>query len=150
MDGDGHRYEHDPLSEVVIGRAFVVANTLGSGFLEKVYENALAHELRKAKLEVEQQSRIKVRYDEIEVGEYIADLIVAKTLVVELKACKSLDDIHVDPCGPMPELSQDHWPTNLLIDELRHSQDPGTAARIMISHRCPSPSIGGFHVWSQP
>ena len=98
MDGDKHRYEHDSLSEAVIGCAFTVANTLGPGFLEKVYENALVHELRKAKVEVEQQSRMKVRYDGIEVGEYIADLVVAMTLVVELKACKSLDDIHVAQC----------------------------------------------------
>ena len=98
MDGDGHRYDHDPLSEAVIGRAFTVANTLGPGFLEKVYENALAHELRKAQLEVEQQARMSVRYDGVEVGEYIADLIIGKSLVVELKACKALDDIHVAQC----------------------------------------------------
>ena len=98
MDGDGHRYEHDPLSETVIGRAFTVANTLGPGFLEKIYENALAHELRKAGFEVEQQARMKVLYDGVEVGEYIADLIIGKALVVELKACRALDDIHVAQC----------------------------------------------------
>ena len=98
MDGDGHRYEHDPLSEAVIGRAFTVANTLGPGFLEKVYENALAHELRKAGFETEQQARMKVLYDGVEVGEYIADLIIGKALVVELKACRALDDIHVAQC----------------------------------------------------
>ena len=98
MDGDGHRFTHDPLSEAVIGRAFVVANALGPGFLEKVYENALAHELRKAGLAVEQQARMKVHYDGVEVGDYIADLVVDESLVVELKACKALDDIHVAQC----------------------------------------------------
>ena len=98
MDGDEHRYEHDPLSEAVIGRAFTVANHLGPGFLEKVYENALAHELRKAEFQVEQQARMKVLYDGVEVGDYIADLIIGRSLVVELKACKALDDIHVAQC----------------------------------------------------
>ncbi|MBS1785748.1 MAG: GxxExxY protein [Acidobacteria bacterium] len=98
MDGDEHRYPHDPLSEAVIGAAFKVANALGPGFLEKVYENALAHEIRKARLEIEQQARMSVRYDGVEVGDYIADLIIQQTLMIELKACKALDDIHVAQC----------------------------------------------------
>lgn len=98
MDGDEHRYPHDPLSEAVIGAAFKVANALGPGFLEKVYENALVHELRKAHLEIDQQARMSVRYDGVEVGDYIADLIIQKALVVELKACKALDDLHVAQC----------------------------------------------------
>ncbi len=98
MDRDEHRYPHDPLSEAVIGAAFRVANALGPGFLEKVYENALAHETRKSGIEVEQQARMKVLYDGVEVGDYIADLVIQRTLVVELKACKALDDIHVAQC----------------------------------------------------
>ncbi len=53
-----------------------VSNGLGVGFLEKVYENALAHELRKAGVAVEQQKEIPVRYDDVIVGQYIADLLV--------------------------------------------------------------------------
>ncbi len=98
MDSDEHRYPHDPLSEAVIGAAYKVANSLGPGFLEKVYENALAHEIRKASLEVEQQARMTVLYDGVEVGDYIADLIIQKSLVIELKACKALEDIHVAQC----------------------------------------------------
>jgi len=81
------------ISEKIIGCAFAVSNGLGCGFLEKVYENALAHELRKAGLTVEQQRSIEVRYDGIVVGSYCADLLVQEAVVVELKAVKALDDI---------------------------------------------------------
>jgi GxxExxY protein len=86
------------LSESIIGCAFTVANTLGSGFLEKVYENALAHELRKAGLVVAQQRGIIVRYDGVIVGEYAVDLLVEDAVLVELKAVRALDDIHRAQC----------------------------------------------------
>ena len=98
MDGDERRYEHDPVSEAVIGAAFRVANALGPGFLEKVYENALAHEIQKSGLAAMQQARMEVLYDGVIVGDYVADLVVAGSLIVELKACKALDDIHVAQC----------------------------------------------------
>ncbi len=66
MNADSRRCNE--LSETIIGRAFVVSNTLGAGFLEKVYENALAHELRKAGLTVSQQCSVDVRYDSVVVG----------------------------------------------------------------------------------
>jgi len=53
------------LSETIIGCSFVVLNTLGVGFLEKVYENALVLELREAGLRVEQQHNIQVHYKEV-------------------------------------------------------------------------------------
>ena len=90
--------ERDPLSQQIIGCAFRVSNGLGNGFLEKVYENALAHELRKAGLMVEQQYPIKVFYDGQIVGDYIADLLVEDRILVELKAVKALDDIHSAQC----------------------------------------------------
>jgi len=86
------------LTERVIKCAFAVSNTLGCGFLEKVYENALAHELHKAGLHAEQQYAIKVHYDGVVVGEYVADLLVEECLLVELKAVKELDDIHLAQC----------------------------------------------------
>jgi GxxExxY protein len=90
--------EINQLSECVIGCAFRVTNTLGSGFLEKVYENALAHELRKAGLIVVQQQGITVHYDGIIVGEYAADLLVNAAIIVELKAVKALDNAHAGQC----------------------------------------------------
>ncbi|MDW8145405.1 MAG: GxxExxY protein [Roseiflexaceae bacterium] len=69
-------------------------NTLGYGFLEKVYENALAHELTSQGFSVQQQAPIKVYDDGRLVGEYFADLIVAGCVIVELKAVKSLHPEH--------------------------------------------------------
>lgn len=89
---------HDALSEQAIGCAFTVSNTLGCGFLEKVYENALALELKNQGLRVQQQHPIKVRYKNIEVGDYIADLLVEERLLIELKAAKELDEIHAAQC----------------------------------------------------
>ena len=88
----------NPITEKAIGCAYAVANTLGAGFLEKVCENALAYELRKAGLRVAQQHPIMVMYDRVSVGEYCADLLVEEEVVVELKACKALDELHMAQC----------------------------------------------------
>ncbi len=90
--------ENDPLTERIIGCAFQVANALGHGFLEKVYENALAHELRKAGLRVDQQHRLEVHYDRVLVGEFQVDLFVEGQVLVELKAVSGLQDVHVAQC----------------------------------------------------
>jgi GxxExxY protein len=89
---------NEAVTEKIIGCAYVVANTLGSGFLEKVYENALAHELRKAGLSVEQQAGVSVTYDRIVVGAYVADLLVEGSVLVELKAVRAIDNIHFAQC----------------------------------------------------
>ena len=86
------------LSGRVIGCAFTVLNTLGAGFLEKVYENALALELRAAGLAVVQQCSARVYYNDMVVGEYFADLLVEDVLLVELKTVKALDDTHRMQC----------------------------------------------------
>jgi GxxExxY protein len=75
-----------------------VLNTLGAGFLEKVYENALAHELRKSGLTVAQQQAITVTYDGVVVGDYSVDLLVEGTIIGELKAIKALDKTHMAQC----------------------------------------------------
>ncbi len=82
------------ISERIIGGAFAVANTLGAGFLEKVYENALAHELRKTGLRVIQQHDIVVWHDGVTVGAYNANLLVEDAVLVELKAVRALDAVH--------------------------------------------------------
>lgn len=86
------------LSERIIGCAFRVLNTLGAGFLEKVYENAMAHEMREAGLSVAQQKGITVYYKGIVVGEYVADLVVEESVIVELKASRSLDPAQTAQC----------------------------------------------------
>jgi GxxExxY protein len=79
----------DDLTEVIIGSAFEVHNVLGSGFLEKVYENVLQHELVRRGLKVQQQAPLSVRYKEMSVGEYFVDLLVEDTVICELKAVSS-------------------------------------------------------------
>lgn len=86
------------LTEQIIGAAFRVSNTLGTGFLEKVYENALVHELRKSGLQVRQQHAMSVKYDGVVVGEYVADLLVGECVLVELKALNSLASTHRAQC----------------------------------------------------
>ena len=96
MDADKDNL--NDISRLVIGGAFTVLNALGAGFLEKVYENALARELRKAGLAVEQQRSLTITYDGIVVGDYVADLIVEQALLVELKAAKALNEAHHAQC----------------------------------------------------
>ncbi len=81
---DAHRLSRNELTESIIGCAYTVANTLGTGFLEKVYENALGYELRKQRLSVIQQSPITARYDGFFLGQYAADLVVEDQVIVEL------------------------------------------------------------------
>ena len=82
------------LSDKIIGCAFKVYNELGSGFLEKVYENALLYELRKNGIACNNQVPAKVFYDEIVVGDYFIDIFVESKIIIELKVCDSLSDIH--------------------------------------------------------
>jgi GxxExxY protein len=78
------------LTEKVIGLAMKVHCALGPGFLESVYLNALAYELRRAGLRVDLAQHIKVRYDSVIVGDFVADLVVNDVLICELKATSSL------------------------------------------------------------
>ena len=78
----------------VLVAAFRVSNTLGCGFLEKVYENALVIELRDRGIGVLQQPKFDVRYKGRSVGEYVADLIVDGKVIVEVKALRALEQVH--------------------------------------------------------
>jgi GxxExxY protein len=82
------------LSGEVLKCAFRVSNMLGAGFLEKVYENALAMELRDEGIGVVQQPRIDVLYKGRPVGQYVADMIVSGAILVEVKAIDSLTGTH--------------------------------------------------------
>jgi GxxExxY protein len=78
----------DDITQRVIGCAYTVGNTLGAEFLEKVYENALVHELRKAGLNCAQQHKIQVWYDGVVVGDFVADVLVENMVLLGL--CGSL------------------------------------------------------------
>jgi GxxExxY protein len=87
-------YKHSELTEQILSAFYQVYKTLGYGFLEKVYENALRIEPTKRGLHVVQQKPIIVRYEGEVVGEYFADLIVNDLVIVELKAAATLLNEH--------------------------------------------------------
>ena len=86
--------KHEQLTKQIIQAFYTVYNALGYGFLEKVYENALAVELREMGLTVVQQAEIKVYYAGVLVGKYYADLLVADAVIVEIKAVKEFLKAH--------------------------------------------------------
>ena len=92
MDTDKHGL--NILSEKIIGCAFMVSNTLGAGFLEKIYQNALVIELSRAGLTAEKEKAITVCYKGKIVGEYFADILVNQQIIIETKAVQTLNDIH--------------------------------------------------------
>ena len=96
MNTDEHRLNN--ITERIICCAYNVSNRLGCEFLEKVYENALAHEIRKNGMNVEQQYPTQVFYDGESVGEFFADLIIENSVLVELKVVKSFEDVHTAQC----------------------------------------------------
>ncbi len=98
MNADERRIELDQITKQIIGCVYRVSNALGSGFLEKVYENALVIELRRAGLHLVQQHPIRVFYDDLLVGEFTVDLLVEEHVIVELKAAKALDAVHSAQC----------------------------------------------------
>jgi GxxExxY protein len=85
--------QRNALTDKIIGCAFKVSNTLGCGFLEKVYENALVHELQKNGFKADPQHPITVYYDSIVVGEYFADILVNDTVILELKTVADHHDV---------------------------------------------------------
>jgi GxxExxY protein len=85
---------HENLTEKIIKCFYNVYNTLGFGFLEKVYENALLIELKKEGLNVSKQFPIKVYYNNCVVGEYFADITVNDCIILELKAAEVLIEEH--------------------------------------------------------
>ena len=86
--------KHAELTDKIISAFYTVYNTLGYGFLEKVYESALAIELRKSGLRVTVQYPVIVFYDGHVVGEYFADLLIEEQVLVELKAVRNLNLEH--------------------------------------------------------
>lgn len=90
----GHVLKHEALSEMIIGCAMAVHNVLGPGFLESVYQNALAHELRRQGLHVVCEQRLQVTYDDVIVGEFVADMLVEDLIMIENKAVQTLIPKH--------------------------------------------------------
>ena len=111
---DEHESELDSVVETVIGAAYEVSNTLGAGFLEKVYERALVRELAVRGLVVKSQVSYAVSYKGHRVGEYVADLVVENRVVVELKCVDCFSNEHVAQC--INYLKASHLRLALLIN----------------------------------
>jgi GxxExxY protein len=105
--------EHE-LVEIVVGAAYEVSNALGCGFLEKVYERALARELRLRGLAVTTQNSYAIMYKGENVGDYFADLIVEGRLVIELKCVEKFANEHLAQC--LNYLKASGLPQALLIN----------------------------------
>ena len=86
---------HSDITDGIIGSFYKVYNSLGYGFLEKVYENALLIELASSRFQVRQQHPIQVLYEKQPVGEYFADLLVNDLVILELKAAEHIREEHV-------------------------------------------------------
>jgi GxxExxY protein len=87
-------YLHKELTSKIINAFYKVYNSLGYGFLEKVYENAMRVELIKIAMNVQQQKNIKVYYESEMVGDYFADLLIEGLVIVELKAAENICEEH--------------------------------------------------------
>lgn len=87
-------YIHSEITDLIIKAFYNVYNKLGYGFLEKVYENGMMIELKRLGLNAEKQKHLKVFYDEFEIGEYYADIIVNDCIIVELKAAEAICPEH--------------------------------------------------------
>ena len=85
---------HQETTDQIIKAFYKVYNTLGFGFLEKVYENALSAELITRGIQVETQKRLEVYYEDQLVGEYFADIVVEEKIILELKSAESLHPAH--------------------------------------------------------
>ena len=86
--------EYKKVTETIIGCAYRVYNTMGFGFLESVYEKCMVIELQKEGLDTESQKPITVYYDGEIVGEFVADIIVNDTIILELKSVRQVIKAH--------------------------------------------------------
>jgi len=86
--------KHKEITDKILKAYYKVYNSLGYGFLEKVYENALQIELNYTGLRTEKQREITVYYNNVKVGEYFCDLLVENCVIIELKACETIREEH--------------------------------------------------------
>lgn len=107
-------YPKRELTEKIIKAAFAVHNRLGSGFVEKVYENAMAKELQSMGLAVEQQKPLNVIYGGDSVGDFSVDLLVEESVVVELKAVRIMEKSYEDKL--LHYLKASNLPVGLLLN----------------------------------
>lgn len=117
------------LSEAIIGCCIRVHRALGPGFLEKIYEEALAIELTKASLTFERQKIVVLTYEGKPIGEHRLDYLIAARVVLELKACQEIEDIHLATARSY--LKATHLPLALVVN---FSKPTLAIRRVVLSH----------------
>ena len=95
MDGTNEQFKQADLTKVIIGTFYEVYNELGHGFLESVYENALAIALREKGHEVHQQVAVPVWFRGQKIGQFDADIMVSRLVILELKSCRAIEQAHI-------------------------------------------------------
>ena len=95
MNAANEQFRHAELTQAIIGTFYEVYNELGHGFLESVYENALAIALRAKGFDVLQQIAIPVFFRSTQVGDFVADVLVNKLVILELKSARAIDSAHM-------------------------------------------------------
>ena len=113
-DGVQKALPHSEITEAVIGAAFEVHKVLGHGFLEAVYRNAMAVELKQRGFHAVTESRMEVRYKDEVVGTYVADMLVKESVIVELKVAEEYRK--ADEAQLLNELAATNRPVGLLIN----------------------------------
>lgn len=88
------RHELDKLTERIIGIAITIHKQLGPGFVENIYEKAMAYEFKRNKINFKEQAVIKVNYETIELGQQRVDFLVENEVIVELKCISEINEIH--------------------------------------------------------
>lgn len=89
------QFLHSELTKTIIGVFYDVYNELGHGFIESVYENALCMALREKGLEVHQQIAVPVWFRGKQIGDFDADVMVNRLVLLELKVARSIDEAHI-------------------------------------------------------
>ena len=105
---------HAEITDRIIAAAITVHKLLGPGFLESIYEEALAIELNLMEITYQRQQAIEIRYRGSIIGRHRLDLVVANKIVVELKAVKDIDPTHIATC--ISYLRATHLPVGLIIN----------------------------------
>jgi GxxExxY protein len=108
------KYPHKDITEKIISCAIKVHTTLGPGLFEKLYEEAMEHELKSRGIEYERQKSLNIEYLGKTIGNYRLDFLIEKRVIVELKCVQSINSIHVAQI--LTYLKAEHLKVGLLIN----------------------------------
>jgi GxxExxY protein len=115
------KFYYGALTDRIIAAAIAVHKELGPGFLESIYEEAFALELKRQGLVYLRQVPVRVSYMDVPIGMHRIDLIVEEKIVVELKAVKDIDDAHLATCCLISRPRSYEWVSSLILPRQKHA-----------------------------